>query len=101
MKRIVRTGASALPPSADAYRHELQPPVVKTHPPGSLLKIRTFCGVEIICTVTGVRGQVYDVRPAGDPMINEFQKAGVPITPSNARDQFVAFEWQIVGKHHI
>jgi len=100
MKRIIRTGATDLPPSADSYRSTDAPAVVKTYPPGTLVKVRTFSGVEIMCTIVGIRAQVYDVRPAGDPMIRDFQKAGVPITPANARDQFVAFEWQILTKHH-
>jgi hypothetical protein len=38
------------------------------------------------------------VKPAGDPKVNEFQKAGCPVSQATAFDQFVAFEWQISGK---
>ena len=98
-RRLVR--ASALPRPADEFFQEKHdPPVVTTRVVGSLINVKTLCGVTLACRIVEVRrvtsGVVYDVRPAGDPMVREFQKAGVPVTPENARDKFVAFDWQIL-----
>ena len=99
-RRLVRT--SPIPKSADDFfeeNHDLQdvtPRVV-----GSVIYVKTFCGVTLACRIVEVRrvssGVVYEVRPAGDPMVREFQKTGVPVNPDNAREKFVAFDWQILN----
>jgi len=105
MKRIVRTGATNLPPMADSYRHPEVPPVTVGHAIGSVIQVRTYSGVEISCKVLDMRqvkdGIRYEVKPVGDLKVRDFQKAGVPITQDNAQVQFVAFDWQIVSKAHI
>lgn len=99
MKRIIRPTARDLPLSADAYAQR-EPAVTTSYTPGRSLLIRTFSGVEITVQVCAVRqtstGPVYDVKPVGDLKVKEFQKAGVPVTDANARDQFVAFDWQVI-----
>jgi len=105
MRRIVRTGATTLPPAADSYKPTPAPAVIITHQPGAHIGVVTYCGVRIMCKVIGVRklkdGFAYDVKPVGDPKVKEFQKAGVPTTQENAYEQFVAFDWQILEKAHI
>lgn len=104
MRRIVRTGATDLPPSADSYKAAAAPSVIVTHSPGTTIGVITYAGVKVMCKVVEVRklksGLAYDVRPVGDPMVKEFQKAGVPITQDNCYSQFVAFDWQILEKAH-
>jgi hypothetical protein len=84
---------------ADTYTQR-EPAVIASYTVGRTLLIRTFSGVEIFVQVCGVRktssGPVYDVKPVGDLKVKEFQKAGVPVTDSNAADQFVAFDWQVI-----
>lgn len=101
MKRLVRTGASSLPPAADSWVHEQ--PVAITHrklQSGKTILVKTYCGVEITCIIRKVRGNpddpIYDVSPVGDLKVAEFRKAGVPVDDNNARNDFVAFDWQIV-----
>jgi len=105
MKRIVRTGATNLPPMADGYRPPEAPPVTVGHAIGSVVHVLTFCGVEISCKVLDMRqakdGIRYEVKPVGDLKVRDFQKAGVPITQDNAQGQFVAFDWQVARKAHI
>lgn len=98
-RRLVRT--SALPKSADNFFDDkTQAPVTIKRAVGSLIVVKTFCGVTIQCRIVEVRSvsgdTVYDVKPAGDPLVREFQKAGVPVNDENARDKFVAFEWQVI-----
>jgi hypothetical protein len=104
MRRIVRTGATDLPPSADSYKAAATPAVTVTHPPGATISVMTYAGVKVMCKVVGVRklkeGCAYDVRPLGDLKVKDFQKAGVPITQDNGAGQFVAFDWQILEKAH-
>jgi hypothetical protein len=99
-RRLVRT--SPIPKSADDFFEEKHsPPVVTSRVTGSVINVKTFCGVTLSCRIIGVRsvtsGVVYDVRPASDPMVREFQKAGVPVNPDNAREKFVVFVWQILN----
>jgi len=100
MKRIVRTGATNLPPSADSYRHVEGPPVIVGRAVGTSVTVRTYCGVDVTCKVVTMKqtkdGIRYEVRPVGDLKVRDFQKAGVPITSDNAGAQFVAFDWQIL-----
>lgn len=98
-RRLVRS--SPIPRSADDFfQDRREPAVVATRVVGSVINVRTFCGVTLTCRILEVRssadGVVYDVKPAGDPMIRAFQKAGVPVNLENAREKFVAFDWQIL-----
>jgi hypothetical protein len=67
---------------------------------GKAIRVRTFSGVEIVCIIKNVRhtntGPIYDVVPGNDPKVKEFRAAGVPVDDNNARDPFVAFDWQIL-----
>lgn len=102
LRRIARPIASDLPPSADRHNYDVTPPVVSTHTVGKILNVTTFCGVTIRCKIMSVRsskeGNIYMVKPEGDPKVSEFQRAGCPVTQTTAFDQFVAFEWQILSK---
>lgn len=90
---------------ADSYRPPESPPVTVGHAIGSIIQVRTYCGVEISCKVLDMRqvkdGIRYEVKPVGDLKVRDFQKAGVPITQDNAQGQFVAFDWQVVRKANI
>jgi len=100
LKRLVRTGAAALPPSADNQAWDKPVSVTpRRHTPGTAVRVMTFCGVELTGVVKSVRivsgDPVYDVTPMGNLKIAEQRKAGVPVDETNARQDFVAFEWQI------
>jgi len=99
VSKVIRRTAKDLPPVADTYTQK-EPDVMASYRAGKALYIRTFSGVELMVEIIKVRqtstGPVYDVKPVGDPKIKEFQKAGVPVNESNAREQFVAFDWQVI-----
>ena len=100
MRRLVRTSSSALPPNADGWRDDVSRPVISTVPVGKTVKVKTFAGVELACTVRGVRhlrdGVAYDVVPESDSKVKDFRAAGVPVDDRTGRDLFVVFEWQIL-----
>ena len=95
MRRLVRS--TPVQSADDFFKNRVDPPVKTNLAVGSTIKVKTFCGVEIRCRIIAIRGSdIYDVEPAGDPMIREFQKAGCPVSESNAHNRFVAFDWQII-----
>jgi len=100
LNRTIRTSIKTLPPSADSAYEDNQPGVTQSHFAGKVIKVKTYCGVILQCRVISSRyaekGIIYEVKPHNDPMINEFNRAGVPTTNENAWDTFVAFDWQVV-----
>lgn len=99
-RRLVKT-SPVVRSADDFFQEKNDPPVVTARVVGSVINVKTFCGVTLACRIVEVRrvssGVVYEVRPAGDPMVREFQKTGVPVNPDNAREKFVAFDWQILN----
>ncbi len=100
MNRTTRTSIKDLPPSADSAYQDSQSSVTRTHSSGKVVKVKTYCGVTLQCSIVSSRyaekGVIYEVKPYGNSMINEFNRAGVPTTNENAWDTFVAFDWQVI-----
>ncbi len=99
LKRIVRSGARDLPPSADRYEPP-KPAVVETHASGKVLSVLTHAGVEVTCKVVGVRalpeGPIYEVVAVGNKKVKELRDAGVPVDDDTVCHKFMVFPWQVV-----
>ena len=99
LRRVARTGATNLPPSADAYVHQQQP-VVENHAVGKILSVITYCGVEVTCRVTNVKedtaGVIYEAVPVGNKKSRELRTAGVPVDDDTVNHKFIVFPHQVV-----